>query len=64
MFLPVRRLIPVLAGYDIELTVAVHVGQSAGFAGADIDLVFAETDIAGPPYRPEYRSQREEDAEK
>src|SRR4051812_31764062 len=42
---PGRRLVPVFTGDNIELAVAIDVGDGGGFTGADIDLVFMEWDV-------------------
>src|SRR5262249_36549276 len=52
VFGPAGRLVPVLAGDDIELPVAVDVGDSAGLARTEVDFVFAKGDFIGPSDRP------------
>ena len=44
---PVRPLIPVLAGDDIGMSVAIDVGDGAGFVRARVDHVARERDLGG-----------------
>ena len=45
---PRRRLVPVLAGHDVEPAVAIDVGERGGLAGAGIDRMNLETNVGRP----------------
>src|SRR5207248_1668991 len=49
---PARSLVPILAGDDVELAVAVHVGEGAGLIRAKINLVLAKRDFVGTSHSP------------
>ena len=44
---PARAFVPVLAGDDVELAIAVDVGCGAGFVRAQIEGVLFERDFGG-----------------
>ena len=44
---PVRPFIPVLAGDDIGMSVAIDIRDGAGFEGARVDHVARERDLGG-----------------
>lgn len=42
---PAWRFIPVFARYDIQLAVAVDIGEGASLIGAQVDFVLLERDL-------------------
>ena len=52
---PLRRLVPILAGDNVQALVAVHVGDGGGLAGAAVEHPFLERDFGGAAGGPGYK---------
>jgi hypothetical protein len=54
---PAGSLVRILTGHDVELAVAIDVGEGAGLISAGIDLMLAKRDFVGTSDGPGDRGQ-------